>query len=100
MPGLSRRHFLTGVAALAAATGLNIDVLGRGLVARAQTTAQTAASIPTTLQQTILQGSVIQGSYRGLVTGAVYPSSRHPASDALERTHDGPTFAAVPRAPL
>ncbi|HCM50830.1 MAG TPA: hypothetical protein DIS91_09900, partial [Microbacterium sp.] len=27
MPGLSRRHFLTGVAALAAATGLNIDVL-------------------------------------------------------------------------
>ena len=69
MPGLSRRHFLTGVAALAAATGLNIDVLGRGLAARAQTTAQTAAGIPTTLQQTILQGSVIQGSYRGLTTG-------------------------------
>ncbi|MBD3753382.1 MAG: twin-arginine translocation signal domain-containing protein, partial [Micrococcales bacterium] len=34
MPGLSRRHFLTGVAALAAATGLNVDVLGRGLRAR------------------------------------------------------------------
>ncbi|MGP6203713.1 TIGR03767 family metallophosphoesterase [Microbacterium sp. F2] len=73
MPGLSRRHFLTGVAALAAATGLNVDVLGRGLAARAQTTAQTAAGIPTTLQQTILQGSVIQGSYRGLVTGPGEP---------------------------
>ncbi|GAA2968124.1 TIGR03767 family metallophosphoesterase [Microbacterium schleiferi] len=73
MPGLSRRHFLTGVAALAAATGLNVDVLGRGLAARAQTAAQTAAGIPTTLQQTILQGGVIQGSYRGLVTGPGEP---------------------------
>ncbi|WP_434970252.1 TIGR03767 family metallophosphoesterase [Microbacterium sp. bgisy207] len=73
MPGLSRRHFLAGVAALAAATGMNVDLLGRSLAARAQSTAQTAASIPTTLQQTILQGGVVKGSYRGLTTGPGEP---------------------------
>ncbi len=73
MPGLSRRQFLTGVAALAAATGLNVETLGPVLFAHTESPIRMAASIPTTLQQTILQGGVVRGSYRGLRTGPGEP---------------------------
>jgi metallophosphoesterase (TIGR03767 family) len=65
MPGLSRRRFLAGAAALAVATGVELDVLGPALAANAAT----PETVPSTLQQTILQGSVQKGSYRTLIIG-------------------------------
>lgn len=69
---LSRRQFLLRSAMLAAATGLSIDDLAPRL-ARMAATAPPAADIPTTLLQTIRQGAVITGSYRGLTTGPGEP---------------------------
>ena len=68
MPGLSRRQFVTRVAALAALTGLDLEWLGASL-----STADPPSTAPSTLQQTILQGSVASRSYRTLVTAAGEP---------------------------
>jgi metallophosphoesterase (TIGR03767 family) len=70
MSGLSRRQFLARAALLAAASGLELDVLGRALAAGADPSAPPAPSdAPSTLGQTILQGSVRKGSYRALTAG-------------------------------
>lgn len=69
MPGLSRRQFLAGATALAAATGLGLDRLGAQLA----TAVTPASGAPTTLLQTVLQGSVVQGQYRRLTTGPGEP---------------------------
>jgi metallophosphoesterase (TIGR03767 family) len=71
MPGLSRRRFLTGAAALAAATGLGLDVLAPRLAAGAS--AATLGDVPTTLLQTIRQGGTTSGQYRVLTTGPGEP---------------------------
>ncbi|MFD1814332.1 TIGR03767 family metallophosphoesterase [Rhodococcus gannanensis] len=68
MPGLSRRQFLTRSAALAAATGLSSTLLGSRLASAAPT-----GDIPTTLLQTIRQGSITSGRYRTLATGPGEP---------------------------
>ncbi|WP_292833113.1 TIGR03767 family metallophosphoesterase [Microbacterium sp.] len=65
---LSRRQFLFRSALLAAATGVRIDDLAPRLTA-----VTTAAETPTTLVQTIRQGSVIERSYRGLMIGPGEP---------------------------
>ncbi|QHC66846.1 TIGR03767 family metallophosphoesterase [Rathayibacter sp. VKM Ac-2759] len=69
MPGLSRRRFTTTVGLLAAASGLGLDRLGALLSAPVAA----AAEAPSTLTQTILQGSVISGQYRGLRAGPGEP---------------------------
>lgn len=68
MPGLTRRQFVTSVAALAAATGIDAAVLGPILSAPAS-----AAEMPTTLAQTILMGPIQRGKYRTLTTGPGEP---------------------------
>ena len=68
---LSRRQFLLQSALLAAATGLSIDVLAPRLAAGAAATA--TADIPTTLLQTIRQGSIAHGQYRTLTNGPGEP---------------------------
>ncbi|MGK9148168.1 TIGR03767 family metallophosphoesterase [Plantibacter flavus] len=80
MPGLSRRQFMTRAAVIAAATGLDLDLLGPRLatVAAAATTAPATVlpgnqDIPTTLLQTIRQGGVTAGRYRTLTTGPGEP---------------------------
>ncbi|MBU4465768.1 MAG: TIGR03767 family metallophosphoesterase, partial [Actinobacteria bacterium] len=65
MAGLSRRQFLLRAAALAAITGLDLEVLAPTLAARASA----STDIPTTLQQTILHGQALRGGYRTLATG-------------------------------
>lgn len=82
MTGLSRRQFLHVAATAAAATGIGLDALVAAS-ARAQAPAATAAGIPTTLQQTIRQGSVVSGRYRALATGAGEPYL--PRTDVLRR---------------
>lgn len=88
MSGLNRRQFLARTALLAAATGLNIDVLAPHL-ARGLTAPRTTAGIddiPTTLLQTIRQGSVVTGQYRALTTG---PGEAYlPRLDILRRSPD------------
>lgn len=69
MPGLSRRRFTTTVGLLAAASGLDLDRLGALLSAPVAA----AEEAPSTLVQTILQGSVISGRYRGLRSGPGEP---------------------------
>jgi metallophosphoesterase (TIGR03767 family) len=69
MGTLSRRQFLTRTAMLAAAIGLGPEFVGRALA----TERIDLATIPTTLQQTILHGSIVQGSYRALTTGPGEP---------------------------
>lgn len=69
MAGLSRRQFMAAVAMSAVAAGVPVEVLGSVLAARAAE----PALVPSTLQQTILQGSIIRGRYRGLVSGAGEP---------------------------
>jgi metallophosphoesterase (TIGR03767 family) len=78
--GLSRRQFLHATAAAAAATGLGFDVLAPQL-ARAATP---AADIPSTLLQTIRQGSILSGKYRTLTTGPGEPYL--PRIDVLRRS--------------
>ena len=82
MTGLSRRQFLHVAATAAAATGIGLDALVAAS-ARAQAPTATAAGIPTTLQQTIRQGSVVSGRYRALATGAGEPYL--PRTDVLRR---------------
>ncbi|WP_179494468.1 TIGR03767 family metallophosphoesterase [Leifsonia sp. AK011] len=65
MPGLSRRQFLAATTALAAATGLELDPLGRTLASAATP----AVDAPSTLLQTVLQGKVVSRQYRSLVAG-------------------------------
>lgn len=79
---LSRRQFLLQSALLAAATGLSIDVLAPRLAAGAA--AARTTDIPTTLLQTIRQGSVVKGQYRGLTTGPGEPYI--PRLDVLRAT--------------
>lgn len=76
--GLSRRQFLTGTAALAAAAALPFDLLGERLAASAS-----PADVPTTLLQTIRQGAIAQGQYRTLTTGPGEPYV--PRLDVLRR---------------
>ena len=80
MTGLSRRQFLHATAAAAAATGLGFDVLAPQL-ARAATP---PAGIPSTLLQTIRQGSLLSGKYRTLTTGPGEPYL--PRIDVLRRS--------------
>ncbi len=80
MTGLSRRQFLHATAAAAAATGLGFDVLAPRL-ARAATP---SADIPSTLLQTIRQGSILSGKYRTLTTGPGEPYL--PRIDVLRRS--------------
>lgn len=70
MPGLSRRQFLSYAAVLAATTGLPLETL----VPRLTAPMAPAAIGPSTLDQTILQGSVMSGPhYRRLVSGPGEP---------------------------
>ena len=78
--GLSRRQFLHATAAAAAATGLGFDVLAPQL-ARAATP---SVDVPSTLLQTIRQGSILSGKYRTLTTGPGEPYL--PRIDVLRRT--------------
>lgn len=82
MPGFNRRQFLTRTALLAAATGVPVDLLAPRLLAGSS--AASAGDIPSTLQQTIRQGSVIKGQYRALTTGPGEPYI--PRLDILRRT--------------
>lgn len=79
MTGLSRRQFLHATAAAAAATGLGFDFLAPQL-ARAATP---QVGIPSTLLQTIRQGSILSGTYRTLTTGPGEPYL--PRIDVLRR---------------
>ena len=85
MPGLSRRQFLARAAAVAAATGLNLELVGQTLATNG---AQAAAldGIPSTLLQTMLQGSIVQGQYRRITAGPGEPYV--PRLDVLRRTPD------------
>lgn len=80
MTGLSRRQFLHATAAAAAATGLGFDVLAPQL-ARAATP---SVDVPSTLLQTIRQGSILSGKYRMLTTGPGEPYL--PRIDVLRRS--------------
>jgi metallophosphoesterase (TIGR03767 family) len=90
---LSRRQFLLQSALLAAATGLNVDVLAPRLAACATPT----PDIPSTLLQTIRQGSIVKGRYRGLTTGPGEPYI--PRLDVL-RTSPSTTRKAARRSLL
>jgi len=70
---LSRRQFLLRSALLAAATGVSLPDLAPRLLEGSSATAAQAGDIPTTLLQTIRQGGVVKGSYRGLTTGPGEP---------------------------
>ncbi len=83
MTGLSRRQFLHVAATAAAATGIGLDALVADS-ARAATPAATAAGIPSTLLQTIRQGSVVSGRYRALTTGPGEPYIAR--TDVLRKT--------------
>ncbi len=83
MTGLSRRQFLHVAAAAAAATGIGLDALSAASARAAAAPAALAAGIPTTLQQTIRQGSLVSGRYRALTTGPGEPYL--PRTDVLRR---------------
>ena len=93
MTGLSRRQFLHATAAAAAATGLGFDVLAPQL-ARAATP---SADVPSTLLQTIRQGSILSGEYRTLTTGPGEPYL--PRIDVLRRS-PAPARPTAPRSLL
>lgn len=82
MSGLTRREFLARTAVLAAAAGLAPDLLGTALAAETLD----VAAVPSTLQQTILHGPVVQGRYRSLTTAPGEPYL--PRLDVLRRTPD------------
>lgn len=88
MAGLSRRAFVHGIGALAAAGGLQADAFGAQVARRLAAVGPAARldDIPSTLQQTLLRGSVVQGEYRRLTTGAGEPYL--PRLDLLRRTPD------------
>ncbi|NQX10590.1 TIGR03767 family metallophosphoesterase [Microbacteriaceae bacterium VKM Ac-2855] len=73
MAGLSRRSFVAGTAALASAWQLEPDVLRARLSADLGATTAAAREVPSTLEQTVLRGSVLSKKYRGLTTGAGEP---------------------------
>lgn len=91
MAGLSRRQFLTRATVAALAAGLDLEVVGRALATNgARATALDV--IPSTLQQTMLQGPVLRGSYRSVVTG---PGEDYlPRLDVLRRVPDAARTAA------
>ncbi|MFH5228331.1 hypothetical protein [Antrihabitans spumae] len=68
MSGLSRRQFLTRATALAAFTGVDLTILGAALAA-----ADEPFDGPSTLAQTILQGTRGSKSYRVLTAGPGEP---------------------------
>ncbi|WP_418059102.1 TIGR03767 family metallophosphoesterase [Pimelobacter simplex] len=77
-----------GIGALAAAGGLQADAFGAQVARRLAAVGPAARldDIPSTLQQTLLRGSVVQGEYRRLTTGAGEPYL--PRLDLLRRTPD------------
>ncbi|WP_377322962.1 TIGR03767 family metallophosphoesterase [Pimelobacter simplex] len=85
MPGLSRRAFVHGIGALAAAGGLQSDALGVQVARRLADVGSRPRldDLPSTLQQTFLRGSVVQGEYRRLTTGPGEPYL--PRLDLLRR---------------
>lgn len=88
MAGLSRRAFGRGIGALAVAGGLQSDALAAQVARRLAAVGPAARldEIPSTLQQTLLRGSVVQGEYRRLATGPGEPYL--PRLDLLRRTPD------------
>jgi metallophosphoesterase (TIGR03767 family) len=82
MGGLSRREFLVRTAVVAAALGLAPDLVARAVALESVD----LAAIQSTLQQTILHGSIVQGSYRALTTGPGEPYV--PRYDVLRRKAD------------
>jgi metallophosphoesterase (TIGR03767 family) len=77
--GLSRRQFLTRATALAAFTGVDLTILGAALAA-----ADEPFDGPSTLAQTILQGTRGSKSYRVLTAGPGEPYI--PRLDVLRRS--------------
>ena len=71
MGALSRRQFLTVVGGIAAAGALPRDFLAEKLAQPVSRAAQTSAT--STLDRTILQGRILQGSYRTLIDGPGAP---------------------------
>lgn len=69
MRSLTRRQFLARAGMLAAALGVDIEVVTRAMAVGSPA----AAEIPSTLAQTILYGGVQKGSYRRLVAGPGEP---------------------------
>ena len=82
MGALTRREFLTRTAVLAAGLGLGPEFVGRALA----TETIDLAAIPSTLQQTILHGAVLQQQYRALAIGPGEPYL--PRFDVLRRRAD------------
>jgi metallophosphoesterase (TIGR03767 family) len=80
--GLSRRRFLTAVAALGTTWNLAPQVVGEALAAPTE-----PGEVSSTLLQTILQGSVRSGSYRGLIAGPGEPYLAR--LDVLRTSPDG-----------
>ena len=90
MGALSRRQFLTVVGGIAAAGALPRDFLAEKLAQPVSRAAQTSAT--STLDRTILQDRILQGSYRTLIDG---PGEPHiPRLDILGRTPDAARLAA------
>lgn len=90
MGALSRRQFLTVVGGIAAAGALPRDFLAEKLAQPVSRAAQTSAT--STLDRTILQGRILQGSYRTLIDG---PGEPHiPRLDILGRAPDAARLAA------
>ncbi|CAN5257516.1 TIGR03767 family metallophosphoesterase [soil metagenome] len=87
MAGLSRRQFISIVGALAAASAIPVDVLGRSL-----SVAAAPAEAPSTLLRTILQGRVLSGSYRTLTAGPGEPYL--PRTDILRAAPSASRVAA------
>jgi len=80
---LSRRRFIAGTTALAAAWGLSREVLGAALAAPLR-----ASDASSTLKQTIrLSSQAVRGTYRTLLAGA--GEEFIPRFDLLGRTADG-----------
>jgi len=85
---LSRRRFIAGTTALAAAWGLSREVLGSALAAPLR-----ASDAPTTLLQTIkLSSQAVRGTYRTLLAGA--GEDFIPRYDLLGRTAEGTRASA------
>lgn len=84
MPGLSRRSFVAGTAALAGAWQLDPQALATRLDSVG--TIAAASEVPSTLQQTVLRGAVVSKQYRALTTGPGEPYL--PRLDVLGRSPD------------
>jgi len=85
---MSRRRFIAGTAALAAAWGLSREALGAALAAPMR-----ASDAPSTLMQTIkLSSQAVRGTYRTLLAGA--GEAFIPRYDLLGRTADSARASA------